>query len=592
MPQFPSAQSRPIGTPFQRTDASTGGQELAQGLNQLGQGVADVGQAYNVHRARAQQIRKQEELTRFNHGITSELYGAPEATQTGEAVSGAWGLDLSTQGGEAEAVSIPSGYMNLKGKSAAAATAQVLDALQKRQREIADGIEDEQLRSDFLAESNVLYEDTRRRMEIHASQQITVAEQAGQKAMVEQGLTAIAAAYDDEESVQTQFAIMADGLRKSALSEEDGRGKVLQLQQTIAKVRVEKFLAAQDFAGAARVLEASNRVLSPEDSVRLTKAITDVKSDVTAEHSAQDLVEEYRDAANGRVDAEAAIAAVDELPEGPAREKLRGRVEGRLKVEGARWNIRVDKVYSGAFTSYLQGGHRLAAIAERDKSWLIENAPEEWAKLEARERADRAAERAGRGRGSKKDAAELARQRQRMVEFRADVATNPGKYSDPTYTPERLQREWGDLASDDYEKAGALFAGTKDDDRVAAKEFGTFLADQVRQTELAKDKDRAALYRARMGDLRRDFIAANKRQPTQAEIDEMNADAWKKVTKVRSLFGVPGGFGDLLVPDSEAEAFTVPRPKRIRGYLYSQDRKRRVPVYMDGSRGAEEDVNG
>jgi hypothetical protein len=416
MPQYPSAQSRPIGTPYQRTDASTGGHELSQGLNQLGQGIADVGQAYNVHRARALQIRKQEELTKFNHGITSELYGAPEAMKTGETVSGAWGLDLSAEGGSGETVAIPNGYMNLQGKSAPAATKQVLDALKKRQDDIANGIDDEQLRAEFLADSNVLYEDTRRRMEVHASEQINVAEQASQKAMVEQGLTAISAAYNDEDAVQTQFGIMADALRKSALSKEDGDGKVAALQATIAKTRVERFLAAQDYAGASRVLDASNRVLSPDDSVRLGKAITDVKLDVESEKTARNIIGLARPEGGGPVDANQALAAVEAIPPGPEHDKVLGLVQHYTALADKEWDNTVAKQYSSAFSTYLKASavapaDPRAVIPQRQQEWLIENAPEKWDALLNKYEQDKASARRDRLHGGGGGAGASARRR-------------------------------------------------------------------------------------------------------------------------------------------------------------------------------------
>jgi hypothetical protein len=100
MPQFPSAQS---GRSARRSSdtkyASTGGHELAQGLSQARAAASPTWRTrpttshYARGRSRSGSTRN---LTKFNHGITSELYGAPEAIEDrARRVSGAWGLDVS-----------------------------------------------------------------------------------------------------------------------------------------------------------------------------------------------------------------------------------------------------------------------------------------------------------------------------------------------------------------------------------------------------------------------------------------------------------------------------------------------------------------
>jgi hypothetical protein len=448
-------------------------------------------------------------------------------------------------------------------------------------------------------------------MEVHASQQVTAAEQASQKAMVEEGLTAISAAYNDEEAVQTQFGIMADGLRKSALSKEDGDGKVLKLQQEIAAVRINQYLAEGDHPGAQRTFEASKAVLAPKDAVDFRKAIAATKLDVESEKTARSIIGIARPDGGGPVDENQAIAAVEAIPEGPERVKVQGLVEHYAALANKEWGNTVDKQYTGALSTYLKASadkpaDPRAVIPKGQQDWLIEHAPEKWEALMDRYAHDsRRGKKLGGGRGGGADRAKA------LIEFKADVAANPEKYADPGYTPDNFMSEWGArLDPKDLDVAGTQFAATKKEKKESIAEFSRYIGDRVRESPMfEKQTGKAASvaaenaanqYRAFMGDARRDFIAKNKREPTREEMDAMDAAAWTHVVTKKSLFGI-----DALWPDSETEAFRMPREdqpvgseapaqnseKTVVRYKRSPDGKRRVAVYADGSYGPEEAVS-
>lgn len=515
----PQVASRPIGTPFSSTHADSGFGDLARGVQQLGQGVQ---QAHDIATERADEVQVNEGLASYVHTRNGTFYGDPDAAKKAESVTGQWGLDL-TDGTQNE--QMPHGFFATKGKAAVGGSQQALEALDKRRKEIADGMTPAQ-REKFLSRSAMLHEESIKAVEMHVGQQVQEAEVAAQKALVEATLTTVSADPRNEDAVQATYDAAAESLRKSALSPEDANGKLADLQSAIAKTRVQTLLADGDWKAAGDVLDKSKGVLG-KDAGQLRKAVSDTRLDVESEKTARGIIDLSRPDGGGPVDENQALAAVEAIPPGPERDKVAAKVQHYAALADKEWGNTVDKTYSGAFSTYLKEG-TLAAVPEQQKSWLIENAPEKWQALLDRERMDKAnAKRAGRGGRGGADRAYA------LVALKADLAANPERYADPAYTVENFKSEWGvKLNASDLDTAGTLFAATKKEPPEKAAEFSRYVTDQINGIP-GLDRNRLArdAYSAQMGDQRRAFLEKNKRTPTPDELDEMHSAAMGKVVK-------------------------------------------------------------
>lgn len=561
--EAPRVASKPVATPFSNANHDTGLGELAQGMNAFGRGLQAVEQAkarQDAYRSeakkRADEMLANERAEKYAVAYNSMMYGAPDAMRKAEYVPGQWGLNA---GSDTKEVATPHGFKATKGRAALESSPQMLERLEQLREELAEDLDDDQ-KALFRQRTSSLYVEGRRQIEVHTSEQIREAEIAAQKGLLTTGLQGIAADYADEDAVAAHFDTMQQALRSSSMSDEEANGKVAELQATVAKVRLEQFLSARDWKGASAVLEKSKAVIGP-DGAKYQKDIAALKEDQDAEETAMRIVEFARDPENGRVDEAKAQTMLEQFPAGPARDEARKRLQPYLVQENRAWEKGVDSRFDNALSTFLarpEGTRRLSDIHPRDRAWLLKNAPKDWEALEARQERDRAiaARNAARGRGGARPSGRATPgQVQKMIEFRADIASNPGKYADPEYTPARFQREWGvHLSESDYKTAGAEFADTKKLDQVKASELARYLNDAVKETPLlAKNKRDADLFKARMGAYVRDHVAKKKEYPTLQELDAIRSELTKTVTIQRSLFGV-----DWLMPDDEELVYRMP----------------------------------
>lgn len=545
----PQVRTRPVGTPYSRTNPESAFTGLAQGLANLGEAAERVERiehqlALQEYR-RATAVEATDHETKFQRRLTLRFEGDATGELAREMGAAAGGASTGTPPwADPETPAGITGFLQLRGRAAAEKSAELLAALERDREEIARSIRNEDARELFLMRTSGLVEDARRRAERHVAQQIREAEVASLKARSEAALTAIANNFRDPEAVARQVAALEGPIRALALSQEDADAQVAEWHREVAKVRLNQYLSTRDWRGAQELF-AQVRDSLGQEATRYEKDISALRRSSEAERLAASAVEMAR-GPNGRVDVEWAVDMVDSLVSADdveLRDEVRQRVEHRVNLAEREWRLEVSNRFDRAFSAYLKSGH-LSAIDPRDKAWLIENAPEEWDRLRMKARQDAAYYRA---RQNEQQRGETPEQRLAFVEFKADIAANPDRYAE--MTPAEFATMWGPkLSPGDFEGAGTLFAATKKEQKLSSGEFGAFVRDNIRKTEmLSKDRRRADLYAARMGDLRRSFLEKNKRYPTIPEMEEMHAEATRMVTIER-----PWWF------DTEKPAFEVP----------------------------------
>lgn len=524
MPRVPTygeakVQSQGLRPQFSNLNTDTGADALARGVGQFASGVEN---AVSAHEQKANALAVTEMETRFQREVTTGMVGdstSGDPTQTGEFREGEWGLD--TRPGATNKAG-PKGFLSLKGTAAAEKSAETMEWLDKRQKELAQELANQKARDLFLLRTGGVKEDTRRRIEGHVATQGQAAMVAALDARSAAALSEVAVSYRDPATVARQQAAVEGPIRALQLSKEDGDARVALWRAQVAGVRLEQFLAAKDWRGAEELFAEVKPMLGPK-AAQFEKVISAVKMDQQAERYAADFVESARDPATGRVDSAKAVASVDAVPEGPLRDEVRQRAEHRVAVEGKAWNQRVDGVYGRAFSTYLKNG-TLSAVDSKDKAWLVENAPEEWRKLQMMGRSDAGYAR-DRARERTSGGGETDAQREALLRLKADLVENRERYNE--MTPEEFTREWGhQLSPGGYNHAGTLLAAAKKEPPGSSGEFSRFVNDEVRGSPSLKSKRTQDQFRAFMGDQRRDFLARNKREPSYEEMEAMRQSAW------------------------------------------------------------------
>lgn len=552
MPKVPTYQAglrtRPVTTDYERGDHRSGLHDLARGAGQLSQGLQQLDAAQQRTRERAREVDVADNLTAFQSEANAALHGDSLAYKKDGVTTGQWGLDLAQK----DEKQMPRGFLAEKGKAAAEKSSQVRAAIERRRKELAEKIADPQTREEFLSRSGAILNDTTKRVELHVNEQIQAAGEVALKDRLAVGVQSIASNYRDRTAVAEQVTHMDETIQKLAPSEEVARAQMNAWRQTAASTVLDQYLGAGDFRGAEQAFAELEPFLG-ERAAKYRQSISAVKEDREAEGHAAAIAEEAT-FDDGDFDTEWAIAEVDKLPEGPLRDEVRKRVEHRAMVAEGNWKQTIHSKFSTAFTSYLKGGRTTAAVDPLVKSWLIENAPEEWNKLEMMERHDRDHARAQSRRGAGvKDPRLEAKQRAAYVRFQADVAQNPDRYAG--MTPEAFTAEWGpELREEDFRAAGGTYAATKKADQLGLSEFSGAIREDIKANPALKDKEKAAKYSAFMGNRYREYIDTNKKKPDAEQIAKWRNEALAKT--VETFLGI-----DFLAPDKYAFEATEEEPE-------------------------------
>lgn len=449
------------GLPNQVRMPEVGGYDaLQRGFNSLGGAVDQAVEQQKRDEAKYQReleeakhkadvVAANDALTKYSEAETTLMDGS----STGRPVIGkklSEGVE-GEQGQSSVDVKAPEteytpGFLSTQGKAAPASSAETLDALEKRRRDIAGELSNPEQRALFDQHSRQMYESTRKRVEDHVAREIQRAEVASVEARKAAALNAIANNYTDAGFVQNQVAGVVGPMSALALSKEDAQAKVDAWQAEVAKVRLTQYLADKDWKGA-QALFAQTREQLGAQGTHFANAIRLEREKSEADQLALSIVDKAR-LPTGFVEPATAIAAFQALPEGQRTEAAQQAFAKWLQLETAKKKAAVDGVYDSALTQYLQR-HTLRDVSSTSEAWLRVVDPESWRKLEQMQKAD-----AAHARGAPATPA----QDRAMAQFRLWAADNPDLAAQMSEAD--FNRSWAPLlARSDRDNAVGVLAG-------------------------------------------------------------------------------------------------------------------------------------
>ncbi len=562
------AENRPVGTPYSNVDARVG--SLGEGIADVGQGVGRAAEgAYRDYLQEEQrEIRNRQEIRRIRSAAAEKarVVRATEAeteaqrritrNMYGDATGGGVKLEPS-QGGFKLKDSDP-GFLSLRGHGALSGSVGLKQQFEKDREEIAKSLPDDETKELFKLRSQSLYLGAERQAEAHVAQEQERLEVETSKNRREAALSAAAADPLNEDAARAHRISVEGPTRALQRSKEAGDADMREYDGRVADARISGALSLGKYDAAELLLEQNKAALPPAKLEAHRKDIALRKADLEAETlAAQAIIGATGE--EGRVDPAIAAAAIDALPDGVGKDKARTRMEHRLAVSEKQWKARVESHFSSAFTSLLETND-LSQVAPGDRAWLLNNAPEEWAKLVDRERRYLEHLRQANVR-EQRAAAETREQRETMVRFRSDLTQHPEKYAAPDYGVEQFNTEWGnDLHPTAYRVAGKVFADAKKEKGTSAAEFTRYVADEVGANPvLLRNKAKRELFEALMGDARRAYKEAhNGQEPKLEDLDKLKATVW---TSRKTWFGLSE---ETVLKDrgGPAPAKATPPPKR------------------------------
>lgn len=508
-------EPRPVATPYDNTDKSTGLADVAQGVGQLAAGAQQFDVAQKRAKKQADDFRADDAYLKFGRADNDAKY----AKDTG----------FLNQLGEKGLDSHPT-----------------LEALDKQRQAISDGLANDDQRRSFNLKAGAKFEQTRAEFESHSAKQRLNVYQNVATGAQQLALDTATADPSQVDSAVGKVLVDPDGspgpLRRALLAHGMPSEQIAAVEQKFKadtyQAAIQSYISAKDYHNAEAAFTKYEGQLGPA-AKQLKATIATLRQDIEGEATAMKLTEAARDPANGRVDSAKAIASLDTLPEGPLKDAARTRLEHRVTESDKAWKKEADGHYDKAMTGYL-ALQSLAGVNSTEKAWLQQNDLAGWNKIVAKSQADARARAAA---GIK----ETDEQRQALVALRADMAANPEKYRDmdaPAFTA-----EWADKLSDGgYKEAGRIFAATKKESKGTAAEFTRFLNDEVRGNTALKTKEDQAQFKAFMGDRRREFLAEHKREPNLDEMEQMRAKTYE--ARLRPTWLSEHSFG-LVSPTSE-----------------------------------------
>lgn len=461
----------------------------------------------------------------------------------------------------------PTGFLFTKGLTAAERSTKTLDWLEKRREERAKALANDEQKRLFEVRTGGMYQDARRKVEGHVTGQRLEAAEASVAARKAAALNAVAKDPLAEDIGRLE-AGPEGAIRQFALSPEDAEAKVRKWRGDVADTRITALLTDRKWHDAEKVLEASAENLAPATVDRFKEQIARVRDAAESDRYAALAVSTSTDPATGFVDAAQAARKRENAPE-YLRDEVGKRIDHKLN-QAEENKKQVIAEHAAPVWEQLFQEKTLSGVDPRVVGWLQKYAKDEWKALESWERsytrdqrAAAAAARAGRPRaGAEKDTDD---QREALVELRADIVENPDKYA--AMTPQQFTTTWGPrLSAKGYATGGALFAGTKDNDRQGATDVSRFVTGA--KTAI-KGKKAQAEFSAAIGDRVRAFKAEKKRDPTPDELEAMRISATTEVgakTLDLPLVG-PVTVGGTPAYKAEAEAKkkgkTPPKPGKV-----------------------------
>lgn len=431
MPEGAQVQSRELYSttaPMQRqadTQVAQGLGNLAQGIQQAGRGAGDVLAAADAVQRKADDTIVMDRLSQYATAATTTFMGDSTA---------------GTQG-----------TLAARGMEASARSAKDLEAFSATRAKLAAGLNDRQ-RQLFEAKAGEITNSWRLKVETHVAEQANAAGALALASLAKTTLNDIASmpanTPEQQQAIEQRLATVKSFIRARQTSKEDGDAQEAELLGRAAEVQIASSLSSKNYELAERQLEAMRPRLGERAGV-FQKTIEEAKQGRSAEQQAMSLVETARDPESGWVDTDKALAELDKLPAGPAKDETRARLEHRLGLAERQKKQAIDARFNNALSAYEKTG-TLSAVNPADKVFLQspKNDPEAWHKLQAIARAD-----ASHAQGLPP----TETQRRAMTEFLVDANDNPDKYA--TMTVEQFNTVWGPrLGKGDRQQAGAVLA--------------------------------------------------------------------------------------------------------------------------------------
>lgn len=381
----PKVESRGFGTPEAGVDArGAGGAAIAAGLEQLDQGLSQLGHAQRVHQAKLDQAMLQADNTAATNAaaqlqgrLNDRIHGNEQQAATQQQIDAAanWngpatspGLDLSDPENPkplAPEMPAPSdatggvtagGFLSTRGEGAAAQSVPTLNGIDGDYQALRDGLQNKRQQQMFDAHAHGMRLSARRQVEDHTTQQIQVAHEASLQARAGTALTAVANDYSSEDTAAEQSASVEQSIRGLQLSQEDGDHRIAEFRSQVDQVRLQQFLSNKDWKGAQALLAVKKEELGPK-SAPFEKAIAEVKQDAEGDTIASKAVELARDT-NGKVDGGYALEQVDALTKGNValRDEARRRTQQRITQDDQAFDQQTKNISDAAFGAYNTGG--------------------------------------------------------------------------------------------------------------------------------------------------------------------------------------------------------------------------------------------
>jgi len=502
------------------------------------------------------------------------------------------------------------GFLASRGLKASEGSADIIDALEKDQQEIAATIADPEARARFAVKSREQLLAYRKQVEEHASKEFETAKAETMKARIGQAIGMASAGVPDFDawhiiSKQTESAIdelapspeVADA-QKAAFRSENGfalvQGLLAQGRVDEAKQYVEQFRPdlAKRYVDAKALVDRAGAGAEKDRVAGQIAGLVDTTAEAVRTPDGYVTEEELRKAVR------------PEGYEGQQRDQVEAEIRQRAQAERAKFKADGDKHRDNVNRSDLPGNAR----AGESELWLEKYDPDFLLARQARKRAEFRAWKASQG-DAKGKAAEAKLQKAVDQEFINRLATE--LINDPATKPDDFlttfiaekAKEGDDVTVSDVARAraglDAAKAGKKAEtaegvtERSAAARFEKTLGAAFKQKGKPLDQK---LLNERVGralSVYRDRVEAKGKPLDEAELAGIEAELLREVTVTE-----PGRFwGTNEVKKKAIDVIAEPAPaapsapaKQVKSYVVSPDKKQRRPRYSDGTLGPLEQV--
>jgi hypothetical protein len=367
-----------------------------------------------------------------------------------ESVSLATNAETTLQDDINKALSPNDGLMSLRGDQALAASNGVYERLAKRREEIGQGIGDFNAKRLFSMRSKALLEEAYKQGDTWVGHQRLAAQEASAQGIQAVSLQAVANSYATPDAV-ARYAAQAEGpIQALALSPEDAQAKLTEWRARVASTVLNQFIATKDVKGAQDYFAQAKDTLGPQ-AAQYEHTINTLKEREEAANTAIGLLNSARKP-NGFVDDSAAVQAFESLPPEKRTAEAQEAFHKYLGLEKQAQSNKTTTVFQSAFSNFL-GNHSLSDVRPEDQAWLMNNAPEDWHRLErlAVEWNREAA--AGRGSGPRSTAA--------YITLAQDIEQNPLKYKGMPPGEFNTLAVSAGLTEQDWKKVGEKYAAAQ-----------------------------------------------------------------------------------------------------------------------------------